>query len=249
VLVVPPGAGGQHWHPQPANGWIEVLASPRLAGAPAGFSAGLQVLSALGKMRQRAHPAQTEVFWVVEGRALARLDGAVRWIEAGTLMVAPPHARQGFINEAAAPFRLRRLFVPAGLEDFFVGIGRPKRPGEPDPTPGRGRRDRTGYGVRGAGPAARVALGHGAVHRPFGVGGAAPRSGLTPRRSRPRCFVVGNVACARGRPPPEGKRGWKSPFNSRSVPSSRQRRKRAKTVGQGGKRRGSMRHAQPERTR
>ena len=39
-ILVPPGGGAQHWQPQPANGWIEVLTSPRMAGMPAGFSAG-----------------------------------------------------------------------------------------------------------------------------------------------------------------------------------------------------------------
>ncbi len=135
VLVAPAGAGDQHWQPQPANGRIEVLASPRSAGAPAGLSAGLQEPPPLGKIREHAHPAQTEVFWVVAGQALARLDGAVRRVVAGTFMVAPPHARHGFINDGEAPFRFLWLLVPAGLEDFFVGIGRPKRPGEPDPTP------------------------------------------------------------------------------------------------------------------
>ena len=73
MLIVPPGAGEQHWQPQPANGWIEVLTSPRLTGAPAGFSAGLQELPPLGKIREHAHPAQTEIFWVMAGEALARL--------------------------------------------------------------------------------------------------------------------------------------------------------------------------------
>jgi quercetin dioxygenase-like cupin family protein len=135
MLIVPPGDGEQHWHPQPANGWIEVLTSPRLAGAPAGFPAGLQELPPLGKIREHAHPAQTEVFWMVAGEALARLDGAVRRIVAGTFMVAPPHARHGFINDGEEAFRFLWLLVPAGLEDFFVGIGRPKRPEKPDPTP------------------------------------------------------------------------------------------------------------------
>ena len=40
MLVVPPGAGEQHWQPQPANGWIEVLTSPRTAGAPRSHGAG-----------------------------------------------------------------------------------------------------------------------------------------------------------------------------------------------------------------
>jgi hypothetical protein len=69
------------------------------------------------------------------GKALARLDGTVRRIVAGTFMVALPHVRHGFINDDAEPFRFLWLLVPAGLEDFFVSIGRAKRPGEPDPTP------------------------------------------------------------------------------------------------------------------
>ena len=46
-VLIPPGGGAQHWQPQPANGWIEVLTSPRIAGMPAGFSAGLQELPPL----------------------------------------------------------------------------------------------------------------------------------------------------------------------------------------------------------
>jgi quercetin dioxygenase-like cupin family protein len=135
ILVVPPGAGEQHWQPQPANGWIEVLSAPRLPGAPAGFSAGLQELPPLGKIREHAHPAQTEIFWIVAGECLARLDGTVRRIRAGTFMVAPPHARHGFINDGGAPFRMLWMLVPAGLEEFFVAIGQPRQAGAPDPTP------------------------------------------------------------------------------------------------------------------
>ena len=54
------------------------------------FSAGLQELPPLGKIREHAHPAQTEVFWVVAGQALARLDGAVVFdvavVEAGAVV-------------------------------------------------------------------------------------------------------------------------------------------------------------------
>ena len=92
-VLIPPGGGAQHWQPQPANGWIEVLTSPRIAGMPAGFSAGLQELPPLGKIREHAHPAQTEIFWVVAGEALGRVDGVVRRIPTGSFMVAPPHSR------------------------------------------------------------------------------------------------------------------------------------------------------------
>jgi quercetin dioxygenase-like cupin family protein len=135
MILVPPGMGAQHWQPQPANGWIEVLTSPRMPGAPAGFSSGLQELPPLGKIREHAHPAQTELFWIVEGQALARLEGRVRRITAGTFLVAPPHVRHGFINDGEGPFRFLWVLMPAGLEDFFIGIGRPKAPGLADPTP------------------------------------------------------------------------------------------------------------------
>ena len=33
VIVVPPGTGEQHWQPEPANGWVEMLTTPRFDGA------------------------------------------------------------------------------------------------------------------------------------------------------------------------------------------------------------------------
>ena len=66
---------------------------------------------------------------------MARLDGVVRHITAGTFMVAPPHTRHGFINDGGGPYRMLWMLVPAGLEDFFVAIGKPKLPGAADPTP------------------------------------------------------------------------------------------------------------------
>lgn len=135
LVFVPPGAGERHWQPQPANGWVELLTCPRFAGAPAGFSAGIQELPPLGKIREHAHPAQTEIFWIIEGQCLARLDGVVRRVVAGTFMVAPPHLRHGFINDGGGPYRMLWMLVPAGLEEFFVAIGRPRVTGAPDPTP------------------------------------------------------------------------------------------------------------------
>ena len=135
MVVVPPGQGERHGQPQPANGGIEIRPSPRGAGAPAGFAGGRQDLPPLGKIREHAHPAQTEIFWIIEGQCLARLDGVVRRIVAGTFMVAPPHVRHGFINDGGAPYRMLWMLVPAGLEDFFVAIGKPRVAGAPDPTP------------------------------------------------------------------------------------------------------------------
>lgn len=134
-VLVPPGQGEGHWQSQPANGWIEVLTSPGMPGAPPGCSAGLQTLPPLGKIREHAHPAQTELFWFVEGEALARLDGVVRRVTKGSFLAAPPHVRHGFINDGAHPMTLLWVLLPAGLEDFFRAIGRPKTQAGVDPTP------------------------------------------------------------------------------------------------------------------
>jgi quercetin dioxygenase-like cupin family protein len=134
-LVIPPGTGDQHWQPQPANGWIEVLTSPTLHPGTAPFSAGLQELPPLGKIREHAHPAHTELFYILAGQALAILDQVIHAVSAGTFMLAPPHTRHGFINDGTEPVRFLWVLTPPGLEDFFVGIGRPKRAGLPDPTP------------------------------------------------------------------------------------------------------------------
>lgn len=134
-VLVAPGAGEAHWQPQPANGWIEILSSPGMAGAPPGCSAGLQELLPLGKIREHAHPAQTELFWVVEGQALARLDGTIRRLSKGAFLACPPHVRHGFINDGAGPYRFLWVLLPAGLEEFFRGIGRPRLSVGDDPTP------------------------------------------------------------------------------------------------------------------
>lgn len=134
-VLVPAGGGDAHWQPEPANGWIEVLTAPGMAGAPPGCSAGLQALPPLGKIREHAHPAQTELFWVVEGEALARLDGQVRRLRRGDFLACPPHVRHGFINDGAGPYRFLWVLLPAGLEDFFRAIGRPRAGLADDPTP------------------------------------------------------------------------------------------------------------------
>jgi quercetin dioxygenase-like cupin family protein len=135
VLLVPPGGGEEHWQPQPANGWISILAAPEVANAPRGVSVGLQELPPLGKIREHAHPAQDEYFYFLEGEGLARLDGVVRRIRRGSFLFAGAHARHGFINDGDVPFRFLWLLAPAGLEAFFRAIGRPRTADGPDPTP------------------------------------------------------------------------------------------------------------------
>ena len=135
ALLVPPGGGEELWQPQPANGWISLLATPEAAGAPHGTSAGLQELPPLGKVREHAHPAQDEYFYFLTGRGLGRIDGVVRRIEAGSFLFCGAHARHGFINDGDAPLRWFWMLAPAGLETFFRAIGRPRIPGGVDPTP------------------------------------------------------------------------------------------------------------------
>ncbi len=117
------------WQPEPANGWI------RLFGVTGGVASGLQEIPRLGKVREHAHPAQDEYFYVLEGEGLAKIGDSIFRTKPGTFFHIPPHVRHGFINAGDVPYRWFWWLSPPGLENFFTAIGRPKGSGLPDPTP------------------------------------------------------------------------------------------------------------------
>ncbi|MCX7931378.1 MAG: cupin domain-containing protein [Rhodovarius sp.] len=128
-MIVHPEEAEEHWQPQPANGWVRIYART------AGLSCGLQELPPLGKVREHCHPRHDEFFHVLEGEGLAKIGDRVCLTRPGSFLHIPPGIRHGFINAGDVPYRWFWWFSPPGLEEFFRAIGRPKRPGLPDPTP------------------------------------------------------------------------------------------------------------------
>lgn len=135
VHVVQPGEGESHWQPVPANGFIDVLMSPALVGMETKFGFGRQTVAPGGHVREHAHDRNEELIHVVAGRGRAVIDGENHKMQPGSTFFLGRNRRHMFVNEGAGDLVFLWLILPNGLEDFFAAIGRPKREGEPDPTP------------------------------------------------------------------------------------------------------------------
>jgi len=135
VHVVQPGEGESHWQPVPTNGFIDVLMSPALVGMETKFGFGRQTVAPGGHVREHAHDRNEELIHVVAGRGRAVIDGENHEMQPGSTFFLGRNRRHMFVNEGAGDLVFLWLILPNGLEDFFAAIGRPKREGEPDPTP------------------------------------------------------------------------------------------------------------------
>ena len=135
VHVVQPGEGESFWQPVPANGFIDVLMSPAMVGMETKFGFGRQTVAPGCYVREHAHDRNEELIHVVSGSGRAVVEGVDHVMQPGTTFFLGRNRRHMFINEGTEPLVFLWLILPNGLETFFEAIGRPKRAGEPDPTP------------------------------------------------------------------------------------------------------------------
>lgn len=136
ALVVQPDEGESFWQPEPANGYAEVRVSRRNDPRIAGFAHGIQVIAPGSYVRDHSHEANDELLFFFEGQGKVVIDGKDEHpIRAGTSMFFGPNRRHTFINTGDKPIKMAWVMMPGGLEDFFQGIGRRRRPGEPAPKP------------------------------------------------------------------------------------------------------------------
>lgn len=123
------------WQPQPANGYAEVILSPRNVRTLHPFSFGTQMLPPGGTVRLHAHDASEEVLYVLEGEGDALVDGKRYRMAAGTTLYLGHNKSHTFTNDGDRDLKWVWFFMPGGLEDFFEGIGRTRTPGEAPPAP------------------------------------------------------------------------------------------------------------------
>ncbi|MGQ0676569.1 MAG: cupin domain-containing protein [Rhodospirillales bacterium] len=141
ALVVQPDEGESFWQPEPANGYAEVRVSKRNDPRISKFSHGIQVIAPGCHVRDHSHEANEELLYFVEGEGKVVIDGGPENggeehpIRAGTSMFFGPNRRHTFINTGKTPMKMLWVMMPGGLEDFFEGVGRKRRPGEPAPKP------------------------------------------------------------------------------------------------------------------
>ena len=113
---------------------------------------GVQVIAPGGYVREHSHTPNQEVLFCFAGRGMILVDGVAHPLVTGTTVYAGPGVRHKIINDGPDELKMTWTYLPPGLDDFFAGIGRPRRQDDPAPEPFDRPADvhaieaRTGYG-------------------------------------------------------------------------------------------------------
>ena len=86
-------------------------------------------------MREHSHGDQVELQICFRGRGRVVVDGVSHPLVPGTACFLGYDVKHEIINETDDELVMLWLVSPAGLEDFFKAIGRPRTAGEPAPAP------------------------------------------------------------------------------------------------------------------
>jgi quercetin dioxygenase-like cupin family protein len=119
----------------PANGHVEPKLYPSNTHFD-GLSMGYQTIAPASQVRKHSHEAQIELLVCFGGRGRVVLDGESHDFVPGTVCFAGYDLTHEIINESPSEdLVLMWVIAPAGLEDFFATIGRPRTRGEAAPEP------------------------------------------------------------------------------------------------------------------
>jgi len=134
AVVMQPGEGPSYWQPVPANGYSESKLVPADTNFPT-LSMGFQTIAPGGRVREHSHASQIELQICFRGSGRVVLDGTSHTLTPGTACFLGYDVKHEIINDTADDLVMMWVIAPAGLEDFFASIGRPRQPGEPAPAP------------------------------------------------------------------------------------------------------------------
>ena len=134
AVVVQPGSGPSYWQPIPANGHADPTLDPAVTRFE-GLSMGYQTIAPRSRVREHAHGDQIELQICFRGQGRVVVDGVSHPLVPGTACFLGCDVKHEIINETDEELVMLWLVSPAGLENFFKAIGRPRTPGEPAPAP------------------------------------------------------------------------------------------------------------------
>lgn len=134
AVVVQPGEGPSYWQPVPANGHADPALFPGSTGFD-GLSMGFQTIEPGGRIREHSHGEQVELQICFRGQGRVMVDGAEHRLLPGTACFLGYDVKHEIINETDEELVMLWMVSPAGLENFFRAIGRPRTPGELAPAP------------------------------------------------------------------------------------------------------------------
>jgi quercetin dioxygenase-like cupin family protein len=134
ATVIQPSEGDSFWQPVPANGHADPKLTP--ANTRCGeLSMGYQTIAPRSRVREHAHGDQIELQICFRGRGRVVVDDVSHPLVPGTACFLGYDVKHEIINETDEELVMLWMVSPAGLENFFKAIGRPRMPGEPAPTP------------------------------------------------------------------------------------------------------------------
>src|SRR5437867_5598716 len=125
---------------QPTEGASFWRASQRPRGSEAhtrydDLSMGYQTIAPRSRVREHSHGDQIELQICFSGRGRVVVDGVSHPLVPGTACFLGYDVKHEIINETDEELVMLWLVSPAGLEDFFKAIGRPRTAGDPAPAP------------------------------------------------------------------------------------------------------------------
>jgi quercetin dioxygenase-like cupin family protein len=134
TLALQPEEGEALWQPLPSTGFVINKITPDNSPYD-NFSTGIQVLEPGAHIRRHAHARAHEFLFCYAGTGYAELDGTRHEVVPETLIMIGRGVQHLVQNTSDVQMRLLWFISPAGLEEWFRAIGRPKRDGEPQPPP------------------------------------------------------------------------------------------------------------------
>lgn len=132
VVVLGPEEGESHWQPLPSRGYITSKLTPYNTPYDS-FSLGIQVLEPAAHIRRHAHERQHEVLFCYAGEGWAEVGDTRYDVRPETTILVGRGVQHKVQNTGPGQMRLLWMIAPAGLEDWFRAIGRPRTSGEPMP--------------------------------------------------------------------------------------------------------------------
>ena len=130
--VVGPEEGEHIWQPLPSRGYVTMKLTPDNTPYDT-FSSGIQVLPPGCHVREHGHKQNHELIFIYEGTGYCEIEDESFDLEPGTTILFGRYARHVIENTGDVDMKLFWVFFPPGLEDWFRGIGKPRKVGEEMP--------------------------------------------------------------------------------------------------------------------
>jgi len=134
AVVIQPDDGASYWQPVPANGYAQPKLTPDRTGFD-GLSMGYQTIAAHSRVREHSHDKQVELQICFRGTGRVVVDGESHPLRPGTACFLGYDVKHEIVNDGDDELVMLWVIAPAGLEDFFAAIGRPRKAGEAAPAP------------------------------------------------------------------------------------------------------------------